>query len=335
MSAWGRPFARDLGAALGANYLYRAFAAALLAMPVVVAFAGSGIGKFAEGDAKLFEPGALYLLEVLLHERETLAAAASPILLASLAFALASLVPESLLLAAVWRRARAAAAPLGLRRALPHLVVVGMATWLARLTLVIATLALGMTLRSYAASAVDERWPLLVTSAVVALGLLGQAALSVLRDLAMLGVVGRGSPTSAAVGFALRLLRRRALRLVGGYGATALVSAALFLGALAAGSALDASRGLTVLAALLVHQLAVAGSIALRATWLCAARRSVEAEPAAASRSKPGSGRSVLVDLEVAAGGRLPAQIEAQEPPGEPGPGGVPEGREPPRDGAE
>jgi hypothetical protein len=271
---------------------------------------------------------------VLLHEREALAAAASPLLVASLAFALAGVVPEALLLAAVWRRAEAAPAPLGTRDALPHLIAVGIATWVARIALVIATLALAMTARSYAASALDERLPLLVSSAVVALGLLGQAALSVLRDLSMLGVVGRGAHTSAAVGLALGTLRRGGLRLAGGYAAATVAGAALLAGTLAASSGLDAARGLPTLATVLLHQLAIAGSIALRGAWLCAARRSVEAQTAAAS-SRPGSGRSVLVDLEVTPGGRLPAQIEAQEPPGEPGPGGVPVSREPPRDGAE
>lgn len=314
----------SLAGAVLVNHLYRAGAAALLALPVVVTIAGSGIGNFAEGDAKLFEPGALYLLEVLLHERGALAAATLPVFVASLGFALASVLPESLLLVAVWRRAEARRAPLGVREALPRLFAVGVATWLARIALVIGTVVVAMTVRSYAAGAIDERWPLLLTSGVAALGLLAQAVVSVLRDVALLTVVGGGARTSAAVGFALATLRGQGIRLACGYAAAAAANVALLAGTLSAGAALDSA-----LAALLLHQLAIAAGIALRAAWLCAARRAIEGEVG------PRSGGSVLVDLQVTPGGGLPAQVEAQEPPGEPGPGGVPVGREPSRDRAE
>lgn len=318
-----------LGRALLANYLYRLGAAALLALPVVVGIGASGIGEFAEGDGKLFEPGALYLLEVLSQQGKTLVATVPPVLLASLVFALGSVAPESLLLRAVWRRARALGAPPRARQTLPRLLAVGVAAWLARIALVLVTLALAMTARSYAASALDERVPLLVQAGVVALGLLAQGGVSVLRDVALLDVVGRGAHTSAAVGHALVSLRHDGLRLAAAYAATTLASAALFMGALAVSSGLETARDLPALTGLALHQLAIAGSIGLRAVWLCAARRVFE------PRTESGSGGRVLVDLEVTPRGGLPAQVEAQQPPGEPGPGGVPESREATRDGAE
>src|SRR5688572_12483963 len=228
-----------LGRALLASYLFRVGAAALLAMPVVVSIAASGIGEFAEGDAKLFEPGALYLLEVLVQQGPALNATILPVLLSSLVFALASLAPDSLLLRAVWRRAEGA--PLGAGQALPRLLAIGVASWLGRIALVIISVALAMTARSYAAGALDERVPLLVTAGVVALGVLAQGALSIVRDVAQLDVVGRGARTSAAVGRALTTLRHDGLRLAGGYAATTLASAALIAAALGAGSMLDAA----------------------------------------------------------------------------------------------
>jgi len=265
-----------LGSALLANYLYRVVAAALLALPVVVGIGASGIGEFAEGDGKLFEPGALYLLEVLSQQGKALVAAVPPVLLASLVFALGSVAPESLLLRAVWWRASALGAPLGARQTLPRLLAVGVASWLARIALVIITVALALTARSYAASTLDERLPLLVQTGVVALGLVAQGGVSVLRDVALLDVVGRGARTSAAVGRALVSLRHDGLRLAAAYGATTLASAALFGGALAASSGLDAGRDLPAWTGLVLHQLAIAGSLGLRAVWLCAARRVFE-----------------------------------------------------------
>ena len=194
-----------LGGALLASYLYRLGAAALLAMPVVVGIGASGIGEFAEGDGKLFEPGALYLLELVSQQGQALAAAITPVLLASLAFALGSLAPEWLLLRAVWRRAAVPGAPLG--QALPRLLVVGVASWLARIALLIVSVALAMTARSYTASALDERLPLLVQTGVIALGLLAHGGVSIVRDVALLDVVGRSATVSAAVARALGTLR--------------------------------------------------------------------------------------------------------------------------------
>jgi hypothetical protein len=327
-----QPRSGGLGGAWLASYLYRALAAALLAAPVVVTLGGSGIRNFPEGDAKLFEPGALYLLEVLLHERAALSEAVAPSLVLGLALALASLVPERLLLAAVWRRATPAVAPLEARRALPRLLALGLATWVLRLVLVVAAVALAATLRSYAASARDERWPLLLTSAVVLLGLLTQGAVSVLRDVAMLEVVGHGASVGRAVRSAALAARRSGARLASAYAAATIASAGLLAATLFAASGLDLASGgsLPSLGALLLQQLAIAGTIGLHAAWLCAARRALEAAP-----PEGASGRSVLVDLEVTPRGGLPAQVEAQQAPGEARPGGVAEGREPTGDRTE
>jgi hypothetical protein len=395
-----------LGGACLVNYLYLVLAAALLATPAMVALGSSGIRRFPDGDAQLFEPGGLYLLEVLLHERAELSELIAPSLLLGLLFALARLVPERLLLAAVWRRATPAVAPLEAPRALAHLAALGLASWVLRVALLLATVALAMTLRSYAASARDERWPLLVTGSVAALGLLAQGAVSVLRDLAQLDVVGRGASAPRAVRSALVAARRSGARLAGGFAAAAVASTGLLVVAVVTAAGLDVAHGgaWPSLAAVLLHQLAIAGSLGLRAAWLCGARRALapraleplpgvgggateggssgaeaasdggaegasdqraesasehrpegasEHRPEGASEHRPegasdsgaagasdgtlesASGRSVLVDLEVTPSGGLPAQVEAQQAPGEAGPGGVPERREPARDRTE
>ena len=63
---------RALALAFAASYLYRVFAALVLASPAMVALSASGIRSFPRGDARLFDPGGLYLLEVIVRSLDLL-----------------------------------------------------------------------------------------------------------------------------------------------------------------------------------------------------------------------------------------------------------------------
>lgn len=263
---------RPVAVALAASYLYRAFAAVVLALPVVVVLGGSGIRSFSRGDARLFDAGGLYLLEVVVSSRELLADALAPTLAIAVVLGFGGLVPEYWLLRALAPGSRPAR---GLRR----LAGLALATWGARLLLALLTLGLALTARSFFASARDERLPLLAVGSAAAFGLLLQALVSFWHDLASLEVVARGVSISEAVLASLARARLSAAALVARYAGAWLLGVGALLGAAAAVGALDVARGdgWRSASALLVHQLAVLFTLALRAAWLWSARRGVEA----------------------------------------------------------
>ena len=260
------PAAR-LAAAVGATYVYRALGAALLALPVVSAVGASGIRSFERGDARLFEPGGLYLLEVIMRSRDLFAESFMPSALLLLVLGFAGLVPEWWLVAAL---GSSAAPARGLRR----LGALALGTWGLRLLAGLLTFGLALIARSSVASARDERWPLLALALVTGLGLLLQAAISFWHDLAEVHVV-TGEPPLAAAWAALGLARRAGARLALRYAGAQLLGGCALLGAAAAVGALDVERAETwrSAGAIAIHQVAVLATILLRAAWLWAARR--------------------------------------------------------------
>lgn len=257
-----------VSAALAGAYSYRVLAAAVLALPMVGLVSASGLLQFERGDGRLFDPGGLYLLEVVLRSRELLAAALLPTLLALFVLAVVGLVPEYWLLAAQ----RPAASP---RRAVLRLGVVALASWAARVMLGLLTLALALTARSYFASARDERLPLLAMVSVAALGLLLQLVVSFWRDLAEVNVVVGDASSGGAIIDALGLMRAAGGRLALRYTAAQLLGLGALLAASVAAGHMDPARGdgWRSLGAFALHQLGVLVWIGLRAAWLWSARR--------------------------------------------------------------
>jgi hypothetical protein len=268
---------RALACAFAVSYLYRAFAALLLALPIVVALGASGIRSVSRGDARLFEPGGLYLLEVIVSSRALLADALAPTLAVAVVLGLGGLAPELWLLRAM--KAGAAPPERGLRR----LLALALATWGARLLLGLLTVGLALTARSFVASARDERLPLLAVGGAVALGLLLQALCSIWHDLASMEIAARGSSTTDAILAALERARRSAAALVACYAGTQVLALAVLLAAAAAVTSLDVARGegWRSASALAVHQLAVLVTLALRAAWLWSTRRAAPPAPQA------------------------------------------------------
>jgi hypothetical protein len=270
--ATGRARRSALGVAIGVTYLTRLLVAWLASFPLIAAVSSSGILEFEPGDGKLFEPGGLYLLELLLRERAVLVELVAPTT-ALLAFgALLGVLPEWLLLRALAPEAPTPEAG-SLSRGLTRLGALAVGSWVARALLAFVTGALAMTARSFFVSARDERLVLLATGVVVLLGLIGWACLSVLHDLATIEVAIDGAPPLAAIERALLAARRHARALAVRYWGWALASGAVLLAGAAAASAFDVTAGgsLAPGAALLLHQLALLGHVALHAAWLSSA----------------------------------------------------------------
>lgn len=261
-----------LGVAVGVAYLTRLLVAWLASFPVVAAVSASGVLDFEAGDGKLFEPGGLYLLEVLLRERAVLVELVAPTALLLGLGALLGVLPEWLLLRAL---ASPGALPGGaaLSRGLPRLGALAVGSWAARGLLALLTGALAMTARSFFVSARDERLALLATAVVALLGLVGWACLSVLHDLAAIEVAIRGAAPLTALERALFAARRHGRALAVRYAAWAMASGAVLVGGAAAAGSFDVTAGgsLAPAAALSLHQLAILAQIGLHAAWLSSA----------------------------------------------------------------
>jgi hypothetical protein len=257
---------------------YQLFGAWLLTLPIANAVAASGITSFPGGDAKLLEPGALYLLELLQREQSQLVAAVSPSVVLLSLWSLGSIVPEWCLLAAL---AGLPLFPERVRRSYLRVTNLGvwcLLTWLVRALCWVIVLALAFSLRSRMLSSRDERIPDLIFLAVLGMGVVIQIAVSGLHDLTAARLVSSTSAIGASVGHAFRVLRASAWRLPARY---AVFRAAMLLPLLAAEGIVTALRhpGASewrLGSSWLVHQLALFGALLVRAAWLAYALRAVE-----------------------------------------------------------
>jgi hypothetical protein len=289
--ARGESRGRAVALALILAYLFRTSTAALATFPLAAGVGASGIRAFPEGDSRLFEPGALWLLEVLVRQRALLDELAAPIGALLLVGALASIVAEWLLVRALRPMASVSpthsppSEPLSREaaRTLPGLGLVALATWIARALLVLATVGVAMTARSYFPSARDERLPLLAAALVTLIGGVGWAGLSVFHDATVIEVVTRGATARQAIAGAFGELRRKGFRLAARYGLLLAASGIVLAAAAAAVTWLDVARGSgwRTLGAAMAHQLAIAALLVLRAAWLSSAITTLAARPRA------------------------------------------------------
>lgn len=288
--------------AIAVVYLARLVSAALASVPWVAAVSASGVGDFPEGDAKLFERGGLYLLEAVLAQRALLVQLIVPTAGLLLALSLVGVVPEWLLLRALRPAPRApddtlVGAPTArepqagseARRVLPRLGALTVSAWAARALLLLVAAALAATVRSYVVGARDERLPSLVTAAVVLVGSLGWAGLSVLHDLAAIEVTSGSASLRASLRRALATLRQRGLGLAARYGLFALASLTVLLAGMSAVAWLDVSRAEAwrPLATGALHQAVILAHVVLHAAWLSSAMPSPLTAPTTPAAHRP------------------------------------------------
>lgn len=281
---------RAVAGAIALIYLVRLLVAALASYPFIARVRASGLLHGEAGDGALFAPGGLYLLELLVHERAGLAALVAPTAALLLGASLAGLVPEWLLLRALGRGASAEAPPpreVAPGRALPRLLLLALASWVARALLVVASLALAGTASASFAGARDERTPLIGAAGAALVGLAGWVSLALLRDLCAIEIT-RGAAPLDAVERAFGVLRGQALGLAARYAGQALAGLLALLAGAAAASAFDVSTGRAgaALAAGALHQLGLVAQIALRAAWLASASAAARRRPE--GRREPG-----------------------------------------------
>lgn len=257
----------------------RIFMAFLLAWPLASLISESGVGLRVEGDRALFEGGGYLLLELLRLQGSALAGAVRGLLpVFGLGLALTA-VGNAVLLVALNTSGR-------LRRSdwltrvlarVPGIIVLGAATALAQLLLIVAGVLLGAAVPERLASPVTTT---LQQGAVWAVVLALGGAVGGFADVARAALVRYDSGLGEGLGRGLACLRHRPLRACFGW----LPYAALLLLAILLGARLtelfDVSRAgaWRVAAVFAVHQALVLSAVVARAAWFAKALRLVATE---------------------------------------------------------
>ena len=262
---------------------------------------------YPRGDAELFDRGGVMLLEAIrLAARGAPAAMTSSGLVVLLAGAF-GLLPFAMLIAGLGREGRVrapflaahAVRPLGTLTLIWGLSFAAQALLGALLALLGIKLASGLHLAG--------------RSEVIAHVILGVVTLLVLlpigvaRDLAMVSAVNDETRFYTSSARALRVLRRGLARPLGAYLTRSLLALAALLAAFWIPAALRAPASPPAVAIpFLVHQLAIIGAVFLRASWLAAGIRLLDARaPLPAPESAPTEPEGTLLAPESA-----PAELD-------------------------
>ena len=257
-------------------WISRTLLALLVSYPVLLSIRASGMASGPEGDAVLFQPGSLLLLELLRIGAPWLASAFRVALLLAFLSAIFELVPLALALDLLWLPGRTLfeRATRALRL-FPTFFGLSALALLLQAALILAASLLGAALKP-ALSSADERLRSIAPIALMGLGLVACAGLGGVLDIARARLVQRGpGERGARTAFAHALLcfRRQPFSVLAGVypsvagSALGCLSAAWFLTRFTP----SGSSSVALALAFGVHQLAVLFGIAWRVRWLGAA----------------------------------------------------------------
>lgn len=255
---------------------YRALVAAALALPLAYAV-GVVMGGHPDGDARLFEPGGMVLLDVLERLEGTLPALTMQAALVTTVAAFVGLAPLLGLMVAM-----ASEPDVGARRILRRVVslfgtfalVHGLAS---AATVGLGALSVGLVdtaLGRVAWSGPENRD--VAHAGALALGAFVAMILGVLHDVARAIVVRRGYGLYDTLACTLRLAKKRGWVAVLLYAARAVPATAVLALALFGTARMPRVSTSAIASTLVVGQGALLVVVALRASWLAAAMRLVD-----------------------------------------------------------
>jgi hypothetical protein len=232
-------------------------------------------GNDARGDASLWEPGGLALLDTLVHNRAGVEAASGEAIAVALVAMAAGWVPLTALMTAVARPA-ARTTPLrtGLAtlRALPTFAKVAVvAGGVQGVTLGIGVFV-AMLVEGWTHTRLGEAPAQILAAAVGLPFLLAAVALGVAHDVTRAAIVVQRASTLRGLAAGLRLYQAAPASLTWSWTWRTLASLALVAIASVLGDRLG-SGTLSVVAVALVHQGVAFSRVALRASWLARALR--------------------------------------------------------------
>jgi hypothetical protein len=248
----------------------------MLGAPLASALIAGGIDQFPSGDALLFEPGGVYLIEAFRTGLPQLVALTRTALPMAGVLAAFGLFPLSVLLVALAHDGRFQLRPF-IGRAAAHLPELGLlfgSTLLAQAVVLMGALIGWASLIEPLRSGLPEPQADLLAVLVLLVGLLVAAGIGLVQDVARAAIVRHDLGTFEGVRLALNALARHprplllARLITFTWGITAVTLAAVLVGLLR----VEVSSGRALLA-LLLHQLTVLALVSLRAWWLAQALR--------------------------------------------------------------
>ncbi len=254
-------------------WLFRALAAWVIAAPVAALLSGQGVARFPEGDALLFAPGAMHLVEALRLSLPELGSTLRISIMSAGVFGFLSLVPLAGLCSSLavdsptrigWAIAR------GLDRLSSFALLGGITLFVQGVVAVLGAIVTGLVERRLALGHWTERSQDLAVLATIALCALFLVGIGVLQDVARSALATQDVSTWRALRLALRTTRRRPLEIAIAWSISAVWSVVLIAVVSIAVQRLDVSRpsALGFLAIVLLHQVVAFVLVVLRATWL-------------------------------------------------------------------
>jgi hypothetical protein len=255
-------------------FLAHLAAALLFALPAFALVAGTGIGRFPEGDRLLFQPGGLLLAEVYRTIAPALGSSiASARVSGALLFVLL-LVPHAALLVSLSRAEREPENVLWGRAIghLPVLLLLSGLSFFAQAVVLFAAATVATIVRD-AMTGSTARSADLAYVAAIGVGVLLALALGLVRDLGRAAVVHDSLKAKAALRVGLMTFARAPARALLGWAAPAAVGLALVLLGAALASVFDVSRpgAWRIWFVALAHQAIAYALCWCRAFWLSAA----------------------------------------------------------------
>lgn len=290
-------------------YAYRVVASTIVAYPMARALAAFGATTHPDGDRVLFEPGGFRLVEALRLGSASLGAAVQSGALVGIVTTVIGLVPlaAALTILADPRRSPGDVAKRAVE-VFPVFLKLGAATVFVQAVVCGGAAAVAPTLSGFAGVMVNEQARDIAVSIALLPAVAAVVGLGVWEDLARAAAtMGEHRAIDAARYGWAALLRHRARALRFCLATTVAGCAAVAISAAAVGL-IDVSRpgAIRVLGVALAHQATLFAIAGLRATWLGVGLSTV-------ATGSPG-GRGLTVDLNVAPGGAIPAEIESHDP---------------------
>ena len=263
-------------------WLYEVFVGVVLAAPIA-SYVKSVYGAHPDGDAPLYDGNGLELLSLLGDARHAISAFLSYGALVLLIAYIIAVVPLALLLMSVAYTTADLRAP-PLRHLWPRVVpsIPPLLALLAVMTIAIGILGAvaifaGSRVASALANSMGDARSDQIGAAATLVFLLGAASAGVVHDLARAAVVRFRQTGWGALKMGARTFARRPARLLWSWMWRSGASLVPVIAAAAVSTRVSARSGVALFALFLLHQAVILARVALRASWLAKAMRSVDA----------------------------------------------------------
>jgi hypothetical protein len=255
---------------------------ALVATFPAAALARGTYGRHPGGDASLWDLGALPLLGLLTHEANALRAATATATAVLVIGAVAGLVPMAALMISISSATADGHAIAGARsvegalRVFRPLGVLLLLMGAGEALSVTAAVLLGEGVQAWGNASLGEARAQQAAIAVGAFVLLGAIALAVMHDLARAAVVRLDLPSMAALSLGASAFQRAPIAATWSWAWRAIASIAPVAAVGLLASRIGGRGGITLVVLAALHQAVVLSRIALRASWLAKAMRTVD-----------------------------------------------------------